>query len=150
MPSQTDLDQGGTFRQWIKAYLGPSVGWVQIPSTNVLRITAAGTYQLNLSTTLVEVDVAGAVTIVLPSAQGSASLGGTGGTTEGATPGVAAKYPITIVDIGGFAQANPITIEPVSVAETIMGLTEITLSTNFGGYTLEPIPSAKTWNSISP
>lgn len=150
MASQQDLDQGGTFRQWAKQYLGPTVGWVQIPVENVLDILVAGTYALNLSTTLVRVNVAGAVTIILPSAQGPGSLGGTGGSTEGANPGVAAKYPITIVDIGGFALANPITIQPVSVAETIMGLASILLSVNYGGYTLQPIPKTKSWNSISP
>src|SRR5277367_2896530 len=145
MTSQIDLDQGGTFRQWVREYLGPSVGWVTVPASNVLSITAAGTYALNLSTTLVEVNVAGAVTITLPSAQGTSSLGGTGGTTDSTNPGVAAKYPITIVDIGGHAAANPITIQPISGGETIMGLASISLSVNYGGYTLQPIPGAKTW-----
>lgn len=150
MPSQTDLDQGGTHRQWVKQYLGPSVGWVSLPNTNVLQITVAGTYQLNLSTSLVEVNVVGAVTIILPSAQGTSSLGGTGGTTAGANPGVAGKVPITIVDIAGNASAHPITIQPISNTETIMGLASIQITINYGGFTLEPIPGAKTWNSISP
>ncbi len=148
MPSQLDLDQGGTNRQWVNAYLGPSVGWVRRPVQNVLSITAAGTYTLNLSTTLVTVNVAGAVIIILPSAKGTSSLGGTGGATDGAVPGVANKVPITIVDTGGNAQANPITIQRTD-SDTIMGLTSIQITVNYGGYTLEP-NVAGIWNSISP
>ena len=150
MPSQTDLDQGGTQRSWVNSYLGPSVGWVRTPQQNILAITAAGTYAINLSTTLVTVNVAGSVTLTLPSAKGASSLGGTGGATDGAVPGVANKVPITIVDVGGNAQAYPITINPVSGAETIMGLSSISLSVNYGGYTLEPNAAQSMWNSISP
>lgn len=150
MSSQLDLDQGGTFRQWVRAYLGPSVGWQLVPATNVLQITVPGTYVLNLSTTLVEVNCNGLVTITLPSAQGTSSLGGTGGVTDGAVPGVAAKYPITIVDVGGFASVpQPITIQ-AAAGESIMNLASIQISTAYGGFTLEPIPAAKMWNSISP
>lgn len=141
MPSQTDLDQGGTSRSWDRQYLGPSFGWINVPQQNVLAITTAGIFQLDPSTSLVTVNVVGAVTIKLPAA------------TDPLVPaqlGLFANNPITIVDIGGNAQAHPITIQPISVAENIMGLASITLGVNYGGYTLLPVSSIHGWNSISP
>jgi hypothetical protein len=141
MGSQLDLDQGGTQRQWLRSYMGPSVGWVSAPLQNILPVTAGGTYILDPSVSLVEVNTTGAVTIVLPSA---ANPGG-----SLSQQALFAKNPITIVDVGGNAAAHPITIQP-AVGQTIMGLASITLSVNFGGYTLQPIPAQLTWNSISP
>jgi hypothetical protein len=138
MPSQTDLDQGGTTRQWVKTYLGPSVGWINTPLRNVLGVTIPGTYNLDLSTTLVQVKVAGPVTIILPSALNS-------GLVAGANPGPFVKAPITIVDVGGNAAAHPITIEPINAAETIMGLASIQITSNFGGFILEPSQQAAGW-----
>lgn len=143
MSSQTDLDQGGTSRQWVRTYMGPSVGWQYVPLMNVLLITAAGTYNLDPSVSLVEVNVAGAVTIVLPSAANPAA-------GAQAQPGLFAKNPITIVDIGNHAQATPITIQRNNAGESIMGLASISINVNYGGYTLLPNPVALTWNSISP
>ena len=143
MGSQQDLDQGGTSREWVATYMGPSVGWVWLPNRNVLSIKIAGTYVLNLSTTLVEVNVDGAVVVMLPTA------------IDPDVPAIAqpqsyAKRPVTIVDIGGFASANPITIEPASVAENIMALASISISVNYGGYTLTPSSTLKGWTTISP
>ncbi len=143
MGSQADLDQGGTPRQWVRTYLGPSVGWVDLPSINPLAITAAGTYALAPDTSLVTVNVTGAVTIVLPPA------------VNPLVPAVAqpqrfAVVPVTIVDIGGHAQANPITIQRNNAAENIMGLASITISVNYGGYTLQPSSAQQGWTSISP
>jgi hypothetical protein len=138
-----DLDQSGTSRQWLRTYLGPSVGWIERPYQNLLPITAAGNYTIDPSTNLIEVNVAGAVTIVLPSCQTPAA-------GAQAQPRLFASNPITIVDIGGNAAANNITINPNNVGETVMGLSSIKIATNFGGYTLQPVPSQKTWTSISP
>jgi hypothetical protein len=139
MPSQTDLDQGGTGRRWVKTYLGPSVGWVPTPERNTLLITAAGTYTIDLSTNLVQVNVAGAVTIILPSALDVAN-----GVT---VPGSFVKANVTIVDIGGHAQANNITIQPKSNAETIMGLASIKITSNYGGFILQPSNVAAGWSN---
>jgi hypothetical protein len=140
MPSQSDLDQGGTDREWLRVYRGPSVGWISIPYRNVLLVTAAGIYTLNLSTSLVQVSVAGAVTIVLPSAI-DPSVG------PQALPGAFAKNPVTIVDIGGYAGASPITIEPASGSENILGLASIQINSNYGGYTLLPSSKQKGWTN---
>lgn len=139
MTSQTDLDMGGTARQWVRTYMGPSVGWVYLPGLNPLpTITAAGTYVLTPDTTLVQVNVAGAVIVVLP----TALVPGVPATTQ---PALYAKKPVTIVDIGGFAQAHPITIQPASIAENIIGLASIQIDANYGGYTLTPSNEQKGW-----
>ncbi len=142
MASQTDLDQGGTVRGWVRQYLGPSVGWIYVPQSNVLNITAAGSYTLDPSTNVVLVNVAGSVTITLPSAITPAA-------GAQAQPGLFAQNPITIVDIGGHGNANPVTINPHG-SETILGLSSITLSVNYGGYTLLPSTTQQGWTSISP
>jgi hypothetical protein len=138
-----DLDQGGTSRQWSKNYLGPSIGWVEVPRQNIQPITAAGTYNIDPSTNLIEVNVAGAVTVVLPScvfpAAGPLAL-----------TRLFAANPITVVDVGGNAATNNITIQPNNAAETVMGLTSIKIATNYGGFTLQPVSGLKTWTSISP
>src|SRR5258708_6207070 len=143
MGSQTDLDQGGTFREWNQVWMGPSIGWVRRPVTNVLDITIAGTYVIDLSVSLITVNVAGAVIIKLPAAAAPA-------VGPGPLPGLFVRNPITIVDVGGKAFANNITIQPSSGAETIMGLASIAITINYGGFTLNPQPSLPGWISISP
>ena len=143
MTSQLDLDQGGTARSWNKLWMGPSVGWIWVPNVSVLPITVGGTYPLDPSTNYVTVDVAAPVTIILPSVATP-----TGGAQ--AQPNLFAQAPITIVDIGGFAGGNPITIRPNNVNETIQGLSQIQIITNFGAFTLSPSSAQLTWNSISP
>lgn len=144
MPSQTDLDQGGTNRAWIPQWQGPSIGWIWVPQNNLLPITLAGTYILDLSTSLVTVNVAGAVTITMPRATNPNYAGA--GMTQ---PGLFADNPITIVDIGGNAFSNPITINAAS-GENIMGLSSIQITINYGGYTLAPSTVQQGWISISP
>lgn len=142
MPSQTDLDQGGTSRQWVRTYLGPSVGWVYLPGRNPFEITAAGTYQITPDTSVVNVNVNGAVIILLPSAQNPPA-------SAGVLPALYARTAISIVDVGGFAAANPITIKPISVAETIMGLASVQITSNFGAFILSPNVALKGWiNSV--
>jgi hypothetical protein len=131
MPSQADLDQGGTYRQWVKRFLGPSVGWVWTPSTNQISIGVGGTTTITLGTTLVSVQFNGAVTIQLPSTQPNSA-------TAGAAPGQNLRLPITIVDVGGFvSDAQPIKILPFG-AETIMGMTEVDITSPFGAISLAP------------
>jgi hypothetical protein len=140
-----DLDQssGTITRHWQRVYMGPSIGWLDIPGQNVQPVTAAGTYTIDPSINLIEVNVAGAVTIVLPSCQFPAA-------GPQALPRLFASNPVTIVDVGGNAASNNITIQPNNVAETVMGLTSIKIATAYGGFTLQPVPAQKTWTSISP
>jgi len=112
-----------------------------MPVSNLLAITAAGVYTLDPSTSLVTVNVAGSISVILPSAVTPASAQ--------AQPGLFVQNPITIVDIGGHAAAFPITIFPKGT-DNIIGLTFVNLSVNFGGYTLKPSSILRGWNIISP
>jgi len=137
MSSQTDLDQGGTFRQLERIYLGPSVGWINVPQQAVLPIVATGTYTISRGTNLITINTNSNVTISLPSSKASAQ-------TPQAIPGQWVLVPLTIVDIGGFASANTYTINP-NGAETISGLATIRLSANYGAFILKPILETGGW-----
>lgn len=138
MTSQTDLDQGGTARQWVRTYMGPSVGWVYLPGRNPFEITAAGTFTIAPDTSVVNVRVNGAVTIILPTVLNPNA-------PAGALPGLYARTAISIVDVGGFATAHPITIQPKSVAETIMGLASVQITSNYGAFILSPNVQSAAW-----
>jgi hypothetical protein len=139
-----DLDQssGTITRLWERVYMGPSLGWYDIPGQNIQPIAAAGTYTIDPSINVIEVNAAGAVTVVLPSAQIPAA-------GPQAQPRLFANVPVTIVDVGGNAGASPITIQPAP-GDTVMGLVSIKIATNYGGFTLQPVPAQRTWTSISP
>jgi len=144
--SQTDFDQGGTDREWDRSYRGPSVGWIWVPKRNSYPggpITAAGTYTLDPSTNYVEVNCVGAVILILPSAVNPV-------VGPQAQPGLFARPNLVIVDIGGNAQAHPITIQRNNSNENVLGLVSIQITVNYGGYTLSPSSSQKGWISISP
>jgi hypothetical protein len=138
MGSQIDLDQGGTFRQTQKIYLGPSVGWIQAQQQTVLPITSSGATSVQRGMNLVTINVNGNVTINLPSAKASAK-------GPQAIPGQWFLNPVVIVDIGGFAAANTYTILP-NGSETIDGLASIRLSAPYGVYVLKPILETGGWN----
>lgn len=131
MGSQLDLDQGGSFREFVRSYLGPSVGWVLAPIRNVVPITTTGTTTLLIGTTLVPVNVAAIVTVQLPLAKAPTSI------PPNSLPGPSIGFPITVVDVGGHAATSAITILPAG-AETIMGLASIAINANYGGFTLIP------------
>lgn len=134
MPQQ-DLDQGGIYTQWNRIWYGPTVGWRYVPIlagnlSNVVlgateQILAAGTTTLNPASCIVEVNVAGLVTVQLNSS------------IPGSQPTDYLGWPIIISDIGGHFTAFPLTILPDG-AETIMGLSSITLSNDFSSITLLP------------
>ena len=130
MGSQLDQDQGGTQRQTQRVYLGPSVGWIYAPSSVVLDVKVTGTTTILLGTCLVKVNFNGSVTLQLPLAKANAA-------GAQAVPGTFVSVPIVIVDIGGFATANPITILPAG-AELIDGQASILLNSNYGAFTLQP------------
>ncbi len=57
MGSQSDLDQGGTFRQYERVWLGPSLGWQTIPQEAVLPITTTGAITISRGTNLITINV---------------------------------------------------------------------------------------------
>lgn len=137
MPSQVDLDQGGTNRQTQKVYLGPSVGWVSAPFHAPVSITTPGTTVILWGSNLVTVNVAGLVTVQLPPAKATSA-------GAQAIPGQFVSAPITVVDIGGNAVNFTITILPAA-GETIDGLASITIVAAYGAYTLQPKTESGGW-----
>lgn len=137
MSSQIDLDQGGTTRQFERRWLGPSVGWVWTPVLNRLDVTAAGTASPVNGTTLIVVNINGAVTIQLwdPSAPNPPA---------NSLPGPFLVLPLTIVDSGGFAAAHPITILPAA-GKTIIGLSSIQITAAYGVVALSPNLATGNW-----
>jgi hypothetical protein len=94
-----------------------------------LLVISPGTYSIDPAVTLVTVNVgvgSGPVTLNLPKIITP---------TDGSRPGLSVQSPLTIVDVGGFAQANPITINPAA-GQTIMGLSSAQIGTNFGALAL--------------
>jgi hypothetical protein len=140
MSSQTDLAQGGTFRQYQRVWMGPSVGWVDYPFTAVLAITAAGVYTIARGTTLIKISANGNVTLNLPRSLASPS-------GPQAKPGDWIIAPVTIVDIGGHASSNTFNVVPAG-AETISGLASVQLAADYGSLILEPKIDTGGWNLI--
>lgn len=140
MASQTDLDQGGTPRQFERRWLGPSVGWVWVPIDNVLSVTTAGTTTPVNGTTFIGLNIAGLVTIQLwnpiPPEVPANSM-----------PGPNLGLPLSIVDIGGNCVTFPCTILPAA-GKTIMGLASIDLAAAFGGYILKPNLDTGNWEPM--
>lgn len=126
-----DLDKGGAVYEMQRYWLGPSLGWFTAPANWTTGISVAGTTTLDALTTRVNVNVAGLVTVQLPSVlQGPYP------------PGIRRQFPLLIEDTGGNAGAFNITILPFG-AELISGLASLVISSNFGSYTL--IPRIGTW-----
>lgn len=142
MSSQRDLDQGGTFRQWVKTYMGPSVGWVPVPVDAVLPVTTGGAKTIERGTSLILLNVNASVTINLPSAK-AAPQG------PQAIPGQWVINPVTVVDIGGFANPGVVDYLIVPAAgETISGLASVQLASPRGTIILNPILDTGGWNLI--
>lgn len=139
MPSQLDLDQGGTNREWVQTYMGPSVGWVSLPGRNLLEITAPGTYSIDYSTNLVHINTTGAVVLNLPAATNPTTV------PAGAQPGRFGKSSIGIVDISG---APNVTINPVG-GETILNQASLGLHTAYAGFILYPSNLFHGWTNQS-
>jgi hypothetical protein len=132
MGSQLDLDQGGTFRQYQRIWMGPSVGWQTMPVQAILDRSTAGTLTLLRWTNLVKLKVpTGTLDIDLPSSKASAQ-------GPQAIPGQWIYNPVIIMDLLGTA-ANPtvINVNPFG-SELISGLAQIQLATPYGTILLEP------------
>jgi hypothetical protein len=121
-------------------YMGPSVGWQRIMQAAVLEITAAGTYTIARGTTLIKLSANGNVTMNLPSSRASPA-------GAQAIPGQFVLAPVTIVDVGGFADTNTYRVVPAG-AETISGLASVDLASERGSLILEPLLDTGGWNLI--
>ncbi len=100
-----DLDQSGLAYQTANIYLGPTLGWVRMQIGPVQNITSVGTYTLDPNSSRVLVNVAGAVTINIPSVSSWMK-------EAFQRPATAFDRSIWIKDFGGNAAAHPITVHP--------------------------------------
>lgn len=134
--SAIDFDRSGISRQSSRVNLGPSLGWVDIEGA-ILTITSGMSLALPRGVTQVNVNAAGAVALTLPRARGVLAI-----------PVSLALIPIGIIDVGGFADAFPITIN-AAPGETIGNLASVSLAIKFGAVFLRPNPDAGTWSTLS-
>lgn len=141
MGSQLDLDMGGTFRQYQRVFLGPSVGWLTVPQQAVYPIVATGVSGIERGTNLITINVNASVTINLPSSKASAQ-------GPQAIPGQWWLEIVTIADVGGFAGgANLYRIVP-NGTETISGLSYIDLTSPYGAFVLKPLLETGGWTLL--
>jgi hypothetical protein len=140
MGSQLDLDQGGTFRQYQRVWMGPSVGWLNMPIDAILNITAAGTYTIQRWTNLIKIKaVSGIINLNLPSSKA---------TVQGpqAIPGQWVYNPVVIVDTVGQCGLATTCNAIAFAGELISGLASIQLATPYGTLLLEPNLDTGGWN----
>ncbi len=139
MGSQLDLDQGGTFRQYQRIWMGPSVGWQAMPVQAILNITAAGNYSILRWTNLIrQKAAAGTVNINLPSSKATAQ-------GPQAIPGQWVYNPVIVIDQSGQAGAAcTVNLNPFG-SELISGLAQVQLATPYGTIILEPILETGGW-----
>jgi hypothetical protein len=132
MGSQLDLDQGGTFRQFQRIWMGPSVGWQTMPVQAILTQSAAGTLVLQRWTNLVKLKIPnGVLNINLPSSMATAQ-------GPQAIPGQWVYNPVILLDQSGQAGlATTINVNPFGT-ELISGLPQVQLATPYGTIILEP------------
>ena len=102
-----------------------------------LSISSPMSIAIPLGITPINVSVAGAVTIQLPSARGSPA-------GAMAIPSSYAIVPVTIIDRGGFAQSHPITIL-AAPGESIANISSIQIATNYAATILTPNIATGQW-----
>lgn len=100
-----DLDQGGFTYQKVRVWMGPSLGWVDQQVKPNFNIVIAGTFNLPAGTSIVLINVAGLVTVNLPSVAAWLK-------EPACNPMTAFERALWIKDLGGNAQAFNITVAP--------------------------------------
>ena len=135
-----DVDQGGISRITHALGVGPSVGATTTLWRGTMFITMPGTYVLDTSVNFVGVNVAGAVTIVLPPVLVPA-------VPAIAIPGGYINNVIYITDVGGHANTNPIIVQPAA-GQTIIGLSSIQIGGKYGTVSLVPNNTAQGYNQL--
>jgi hypothetical protein len=101
----TDLDQSGNGYQQIRVYLGPSLGWQMVRVKPQTMVTVAGTYSFQAGDSILLVNVAGLVTIPLPSVARWVK-------ETAYNPATGFERAIYIKDLGGNAATFNITVTP--------------------------------------
>jgi hypothetical protein len=101
-----DFDQSGQ-ASWHKArvYNGPSLGWTEVQVRPTRTISSAGVFPILPGDSILLVNVAGAVTILLPDVRSWV-------TAPAYQPATGFERAIFVKDLGGNAGAFPITVQP--------------------------------------
>src|SRR5215471_15390858 len=102
-----DLDQSGNSYQRVRAYLGPSLGWVEVQVQPEVKITSGGTFTVQFGNYVILVDVNAPVTIQLPDVRVWVSQ-------NFYQPASGFERAIWIKDLGGNASLQNITVTPFS------------------------------------
>jgi hypothetical protein len=137
LPLPIDLDRSGNSYQGLRVYLGPSLGWVQTRVKPESFVTAAGTYQLGSDAGVVLCNVAAAIVLNLPDVRAWVQ-------EFAYQPGTSFERAIWIKDLGGFATANPIVINPFP-GQFIDLLTSFQIINNYQLLRLYPLADLSGW-----
>lgn len=132
-----DLDQSGFAYQRTRVYLGPSLGWVTYQVRPAQTVIAGGATSLGPGASLVLVNVAATVTIILPDVTAWLK-------EVGAQPATAFDRSIWIKDLGGNAAAFNITVAPFG-SQTIDTLSSFTMISNHAMIRLYPLNDLTGW-----
>jgi hypothetical protein len=100
-----DLDQSGHSWQKVRAFLGPTLGWVDMHVMPTRNITVAGSYPVLPGDAVILVQAAGSVTILLPDVRVWVQ-------ETAYQPATAFGRELWIKDLGGNALSFPITVTP--------------------------------------
>jgi hypothetical protein len=128
-----DQDQSGNAFQQTRVTLGPSPGPTNVQIQPAIILTAPGVYTLSVGTSLVLVNVTGAISFVLPDV-----------VAWQRQPGAAFERAIWIKDLGGHAGSFPITVFPFAT-QVIDKQPTYTISTNFAIARIYPIFDLSGW-----
>jgi len=135
-----DLDQGGSFAQQLKVYMGPTIGWVMFQVNPELDVTSAAALVIQPFTSRVLLKAA-VTSITLPdvSAWMKAPF-------QQYTSGF--DRSLWIKDFSGSAQANNITITGFNAgAQKIDGLSSFKIISNHALLRLYPLNDLSGWYS---
>lgn len=134
-----DLDQSGNVFQKARVYLGPSLGWVETQIKPAQLVTTAGATQLTAGASVVLVNVAAAVSIVLPDVAAWLK-------EQAYQPATAFDRGIWIKDLGGNAASFNITVVPAT-GQTIDTLASYALIANHAIGRFYPLTDLSGWYS---
>ena len=133
-----DIDQSGQAFQWVRVNLGPTLGWKMVQVKPSRSVIVGGSTQLLPGDSVVLVNVASPVTILLPNVSlwiQEASY----------MPATGFERAIWVKDLGGHAGANNITIVPFSGQLIDGSLASVVMNVNFQIVRLYPLNDLSGW-----
>jgi hypothetical protein len=136
--SSQDLDKSGYGFQRIRTYLGPSLGWIDELVQPTIEIKVGGTYVVKPGDSLILVDVAAAVTILLPDVKSWIQQ-------PANQPATGFDRSITIKDLGGNASNFNIVVTPFGTQQIDNLQTSLVVGTSRTAIKLVPLIDMTGW-----